>query len=224
MYCYKTDNKIINIDINKHKNILSQDIFNYDNSLFITQDYIYSHKQIKTPNDIINTTIIHNMPIIGDIENYKIGMPVFLSNKGLISKLQKNNAGEYTYTLITKDNYLGNTTNLIPYVQLENNNNFIGIISAVYNAYTLVQNNIFINQPTVDISTHGDYLFKTNILEKHYTTTKFKRFYKIGDELLYNGDIIDSNEQITNKILQNSIGIITGFIDGIDDYVCVFKK
>lgn len=223
LYCYKS-NKIITIDINKHKNILSQDIFNYDNSLIITQDYIYSHKQIKTPEQIINTTIIHNMPVIGDINNYKIGLPVFISNNGLVTKLQKNEIGEYTYIKITKDNFMNNTTNLVPYIQLEDNNNFIGIISAVYKANNLVQNNIIINQPTIDISTHGDYLFKTDRTIEHYTTSRFKRLYKIGDEILYNGDIIDNNEQINNNILKNSVGIITGFIDDVYDYVSVFKK
>ena len=45
---------------------------------------------------------------------------------------------------------------------------------------------------------------------------------KVGDELLYNGIIVDEDVTITSKIRRMTVGIVTGIIG--DGLVAVFKS
>ena len=188
-----------------------------------------------------NKTIYHNALINNDINKNLIGMPVFLNENNKIYYLQKikNNKqqnikyyNQYKYIELTRDNYIDNSINQVPMVQLENNNNFIGVITNiyksgdVYNINDTLNTKIIINNDTVDFATHGDYIFKIRNNIPHIFTDENKepRLYKIGDKILYDGTIIDDNTPITNNILKNTVGIITYIpIDNIN-YVSVFKN
>ena len=213
---------------------------NIKNVLNFTANSIYLNGAVYIPNLVLpkipetNQTITHNAPIKNNIETYTIGSPVFLSNRHKTYKLKQikvfNNIPVYKYVEITKDNYLENTTNQIPLVSNETSNNFVGIITKINkngSVYTLNNNlnsKIIILNNTIDFATHGDYIFRTQNNIEHNTTSGGLRNYKIGDELLYDGTIIDDDTPITNKILKKSIGIITYIPDNNTDFVSVFKK
>ena len=213
---------------------------NIKNVLNFTANSIYLNGAVYIPNLALpeisetNQTITHNAPIMNNIESYTIGSPVFLSNRHKTFKLKKikifNNIPVYKYIEITKNNYLENTTNQIPLVSNETSNNFIGIITKINkngSVYTLnndLNSKIIILNNTIDFATHGDYIFRTQNNIEHNTTSGGLRNYKIGDELLYDGTIIDDNTPITNKILKKSIGVITYIPEHNTEYVSVFKK
>lgn len=213
---------------------------NIKNVLNFTANSIYLNGAVYIPNlelpkiSEANQTITHNAPIMNNIESYFIGSPVFLSNKHKTYKLKKikvfNNIPVYKYVEITKDNYTKNTTNQIPLVSNETSNNFVGIITKINkngSVYTLNNNlnsKIIILNNSIDFATHGDYIFRTQNNIEHNTTSGGLRMYKIGDELLYDGTIIDDDTPITNKILKKSVGIITYIPDNNTEYVSVLKK
>ena len=64
----------------------------------------------------------------------------------------------------------------------------------------------------IRFASHGDYLFRVDD----------ERLYKVGDELLYNGIIVDEDVTITSKIRRMTVGIVTGIIG--EGLVAVFKS
>jgi len=177
----------------------------------------------------INKTITHNALIYGNIENYHIGEPVFLL-ENQVYYLQLINNNLYKYTEINKDNYLKNSINQVPKLTNKNNGKFIGIITAIYPANTLLKisdynNYIKIDNDTIDFTTHGDYIFKVNNNTiEHQTTSGGNKIYEIGDEILYDGRIIDPEQPLTRKLENMIIGKITYIPEDNTDYVSVFKS
>ena len=177
----------------------------------------------------INKTITHNALIYGNIENYHIGEPVFLL-ENQVYYLQSINNNLYKYTEINKDNYLKNSINQVPKLTNKNNGKFIGIITAIYPANTPLKINEFnsyikIDNDTIDFTTHGDYIFKVNNNTiEHQSTSGGNKVYEIGDEILYDGRIIDPDQSLTRKLENMIIGKITYIPEDNTDYVSVFKS
>ena len=129
-----------------------------------------------------------------DIKNYHIGEPVFLTG----NMYQLNDEEKYVKATVNNKNECicgvikGNDINY---------RLFLGICSSINE-----ENN------TIEYMNQGCYYFKVNNSNN----------YKIGNTLLYNGEIIDDSKVfITREIERQIIGIITGIID--DNYVSVFK-
>ena len=182
-----------------------------------------------------NQTIIHNMPIIDNIENYSIGVPVFISDENKIYKLHEiepiNNLDNcYEYIDIT-DTITIYPTDPIPKVQLKDNSKFIGIVSGIYNSYepykieTVGSTTEFhINCPTVKVSTHGDFIFKVdNNTIEHETTSGGSKVYEVGDEVIYDGRIIDPNIPLIRKYESMIVGRITCIPKNNTKYISVFR-
>lgn len=185
----------------------------------------------------VNKTIIHNTLIDENIDNYQVCQPVFIKNNKTFSLQRKSNNDKYPiyeYIEINKDNYIKNSINQIPMItneyNTENNYKFIGIITAIYPANTplkineITSNYIKINNNTIDFATHGDYIFKIQNNIEHEITSGGSRMYQIGDEILYDGTIIDQNYPITRLQENNSVGIITYIPEDNTDYISIFKK
>ncbi len=180
----------------------------------------------------VNKTIIHNTLIDGDIDNYKVGEPIFIKGNETYSLQRKSSDGKYPiYEYIKVTNYTNSPINQIPMVTNENNGKFIGVITAIYPANTplkindITSNYIKIDNNTIDFATHGDYIFKVddNTIV-HQTTSGGSKIYEVGDEIMYDGTIIDENTAITRKQEKNIVGIITFIPTDNTDYVSVFKK
>jgi len=177
----------------------------------------------------INKTITHNTLIDGNINNYHVGNPVFLIDNHIYS-LEKINNNNFKYIEINKDNYLKNSINQVPKLTNKNNGKFIGVITAIYPANTLLKIDGFnscikIDNDTIDFATHGDYVFKVdNNKIKHNTTSGSSKIYEIGDEILYDGRIIDPELPLPRKLENMIVGKITYIPDDNTEYVSVFKN
>ena len=178
-----------------------------------------------------NQTITHNMPIIDDIQNYSIGIPVFISDENKCYYMKEiDYYNHFCYEEII-DNLQNNSIDCVPKVQTTDNGKFIGIITGIYDTNepyiekTInASANLYINCPTVQVSTHGDYIFKVdnNTLE-HQTTSGSMKRYEIGDELLYDGRIIDPEQPLLRKYESMIIGKITCIPTNNTNYVFVFR-
>ena len=87
-----------------------------------------------------------------------------------------------------------------------------------------MNNQVIFDIDTIDFATHGDYIFKVKNVIEHKVTSGGSRLYQIGDEILYDGTIIDQNYPITRLQENNSVGVITFIPEDNTDYVSVFKK
>ena len=187
---------------------------------------------------IINNTIFHNAPITNNISEYNLGDPVFLSDDNKIYYLDKvdNSQDIYTYKEIT-NNFLDKSIDQIHKVQNiipSNNpyNKFIGVVIKINhkeNIYKTSINGIVIetklNIDTIDFATHGDFIFKVNDNTiEHQTTSGNMKVYEIGDEILYDGRIIDYDQPISRKLENSIVGKITYIPSDNINYLSVFKK
>ena len=137
-------------------------------------------------------TINHQTKIEGNIKDFSIGCPVFQTGK-----VFKNN-GDYTFSETT----VKDSSDCIPSVKILGTwKEFIGICTEVDIEHNLIR-----------FASHGDYLFRVDD----------ERLYKVGDELLYNGIIVDEDVTITSKIRRMTVGIVTGIIG--EGLVAVFKS
>ena len=167
----------------------------------------------------VNKTIIHNTLIYGNLNDYQIGQPVFIKNNKTYTLQRKSNAGKYPvyeYIEVNDNNYIQNSINQIPQITYEDNGKFIGIITAIYPANTplkiseITNNYIKINNNTIDFATHGDYIFKVDDnTAEHQTISGSMKHYEVGDEILYNGKIIDPEQPLLRKYEKMLIGTIT---------------
>jgi hypothetical protein len=177
-----------------------------------TKYYYINHS---SASGAVNFTILHNCPLEEEISNYKIGKPVF--NSGNTYKLSFNKLNNY-YEYVKSS--IIDYEDCIPSVKSTGNSNeFLGIITAIYNSMDALKNeintlksDIKIVDETISFATHGDYIFKcadTSI-------------YKIGDSIDYNGIIIDTNTPLTISIVNSCIGIITSILN--NETLTIFKK
>jgi len=192
-----------------------------------------------------NQTIIHNVPIFDNINNYQVGIPVFINDINKIYKMIEipneiinknfniqtyNKYRKCSYQKLDINNYINNSIDQVPKVSYINNGKFIGICTSIIPANTVytinkyMNNQIIFDIDTIDFATHGDYVFKIKNNIEHNLTSGESRKYQIGDEILYDGTIIDQNYPITRLQENNSVGIITYIPDDNTDYVSVFKK
>jgi len=225
---YMTNNSILSI---KNNFIVSGDILL--NGHIKTSTINAAQLNISEMDINVNKTITHNTLIYGDIENYNIGDPVFIKDNKTYILQRKSNDGKYPiyeYEEINDNNYSKNTINQIPMITNENNGKFIGIITAIYPANTplkineITSNYIKINNNTIDFATHGDYIFKVdNNTIEHQTTSESMKLYEVGDEILYDGRIIDPEQPLPRKIEKMIAGIITYIPENKTDYISVFK-
>ena len=182
----------------------------------------------------VNKTILHNTLIYGNIENYQVGQPVFIKDNKTYTLQRKSNDGKYPvyeYIEINDNNYVNNPINQIPMITNENNSKFIGVITAIYPNGMLLKinditsNYIKINNDTIDFATHGDYIFKVdNNKINHQTTSNNSKVYEVGDEILYDGRIVDPESPLSRKLEKMIIGTITYIPENKNDYVSVFKN
>ena len=144
----------------------------------------------------MNITITHNAPLTEDLDKYKIGAPVFMSGK-----VYKLIDGKYVDRT--------DTTDCIPSVKAEGKyKEYLGIIVAKHKAGEtvtvgdVVKQDVIIDQDTIDFATHGDFYLEVNDASS----------YKVGDTILYNGDIVNDEEPMTNKIQRMIAGVITAIV------------
>ena len=145
----------------------------------------------------MNITITHNAPLTEDLDKYKIGAPVFMSGK-----VYKLIDGKYVDRT--------DTTDCIPSVKAEGKyKEYLGIIVAKHKAGEtvtvgdVVKQDVIIDQDTIDFATHGDFYLEVNDASS----------YKVGDTILYNGDIVNDEEPMTNKIQRMIAGVVTAIVD-----------
>ena len=260
LYVYDINNFIINNDFsltNIYKIKFNNQFIQYSTNIGLNGNVFcnsLNSYNIKLLNrDILdnNKTIIHNAPIMNNIDNYIVGNPVFLSEDNKIYILQINNNkiennkiennkiennkienkyDLYTYLQLTNKNYIKKSCDQVPKVSCINNGKFIGVIvnvipkNTIYTLRDSLNTKIIIDVDTIDFATHGDYIFKIQNNIEHNLTFGGSRMYQIGDEILYDGTIIDQNYPITRLQENNSVGIITYIPEDNTDYVSVFKK
>ena len=101
------------------------------------------------------------------------------------------------------------TTDCIPSVKAEGKyKEYLGIIVAKHKAGEtvtvgdVVKQDVIIDQDTIDFATHGDFYLEVNDASS----------YKVGDTILYNGDIVNDEEPMTNKIQRMIAGVITAIV------------
>ena len=236
---YITNNQDIYITNNEIKYIGGGAIFNGDillNGTIKTSTINASQLNIQDIDVNVNKTVIHNTLIDGNIDDYHVGMPVFIKGNETYTLQRKSNEGKYhvyEYIKINKDNYIKNSINQIPMITHESNDykTFIGVITDVYLKNTplkineITSNYIKIDNDTIDFATHGDYIFKVddNTIP-HQTTSGSEKVYEIGDEILYDGKIIDPEQPLLRKYESMIIGKITYIPDDNTGFVSVFKN
>ena len=236
---YITNNQDIYITNNEIKYIGGGAIFNGDillNGTIKTSTINASQLNIQDIDVNVNKTIIHNTLIDGNIDDYHVGMPIFIKGNETYTLQRKSNEGKYPvyeYIKINKDNYIKNSINQIPMITHESNDykTFIGVITDVYPKNTplkineITSNYIKIDNDTIDFATHGDYIFKVddNTIP-HQTTSGSEKVYEIGDEILYDGKIIDPEQPLLRKYESMIIGKITYIPDDNTGFVSVFKN
>jgi len=234
---YITYNQDIIISNSEIKNIKGNAILNGNillNGQIKTSTINASQINISDIDVNVNKTITHNTLIDGNINNYCVGEPVFIKNNKTYILQRISNDGKYPiyeYIEINDTTYLKNTINQIPMVTNENNGKFIGIITSIYPINTplkindITSNYIKINNDTIEFATHGDYIFKVNDnTALHNTTSGSQKIYEVGDNILFDGTIIDSNTPITYNLIHNCVGCITYIPINNTDYVSVFKN
>ena len=147
--------------------------------------------------NLLNTTITHNAPLEESLDNYVIGKPVFIS--GNVYKLKEGKYVDRT-----------DTTDCIPSVKTEGKyKEYLGIVVAKHKAGEtvtvgdVVKHDVIISQDTIDFATHGDFYLKVNDSWP----------YQVGDTVLYNGDIVNDEEPMTNKIQRMIAGVVTAIVD-----------
>ena len=147
--------------------------------------------------NLLNTTITHNAPLEESLDNYVIGKPVFIS--GNVYKLKEGKYVDRT-----------DTTDCIPSVKAEGKyKEYLGIVVAKHKAGEtvtvgdIVKHDVIIGQDTIDFATHGDFYLKVNDSWP----------YQVGDTVLYNGDIVNDEGPMTNKIQRMIAGVVTAIVD-----------
>ena len=168
--------------------------------------YLCYFKNCDDDVNLLNKTITHNAPITENIDNYKIGYPVFMSGE--------------VYNLID-GKYINETDSVdcIPSVKSTGTyKEFLGIIVNKHKTGekvtigNVIKTDVIINQDTIDFATHGDFYFSVND----------SSIYSIGDTILYDGTIVDDELPITNKIIKSTIGSVTGIIN--EKCISIFKS
>ena len=239
--CYKNTSKYFVICANDYidlfytTNIDSDTITSNSNKGFrFKSSYIEQYGTvvpINNANNVSNQTITHNMPIFDDISNYQLGMPAFIANENKSYYLQEIEGDNcYEYVEITND-LQNHAIDCIPKIQLTDNGKFIGVITGIYNTNepyiekaVNASAELHINCPTAQVSTHGDYIFKVNDnTAEHQTTSGSMKHYEVGDNILYDGTIIDPNTPLTYNLTHNCVGSITCIPSNNTNYVSVFK-
>ena len=147
--------------------------------------------------NLLNTTITHNAPLEESLDNYVIGKPVFIS--GNVYKLKEGKYVDRT-----------DTTDCIPSVKTEGKyKEYLGIVVAKHKAGEtvtvgdVVKHDVIISQDTIDFATHGDFYLKVNDSWP----------YQVGDTVLYNGNIVNDEGPMTNKIQRMIAGVVTAIVD-----------
>ena len=147
--------------------------------------------------NLLNTTITHNAPLEESLDNYVIGKPVFIS--GNVYKLKEDKYVDRT-----------DTTDCIPSVKTEGKyKEYLGIVVAKHKAGEtvtvgdVVKHDVIISQDTIDFATHGDFYLKVNDSWP----------YQEGDTVLYNGNIVNDEGPMTNKIQRMIAGVVTAIVD-----------
>ena len=165
--------------------------------LYWNNIYLCYFKNCDDDINLLNTTITHNAPLEESLDNYVIGKPVFIS--GNVYKLKEGKYVDRT-----------DTTDCIPSVKTEGKyKEYLGIVVAKHKAGEtvtvgdVVKHDVIISQDTIDFASHGDFYLKVNDSWP----------YQVGDTVLYNGDIVNDEEPMTNKIQRMIAGVVTAIVD-----------
>ena len=165
--------------------------------LYWNNIYLCYFKNCDDDINLLNTTITHNAPLEESLDNYVIGKPVFIS--GNVYKLKEGKYVDRT-----------DTTDCIPSVKTEGKyKEYLGIVVAKHKAGEtvtvgdVVKHDVIIGQDTIDFATHGDFYLKVNDSWP----------YQVGDTVLYNGDIVNDEGPMTNKIQRMIAGVVTAIVD-----------
>lgn len=156
-------------------------------------------------------SLTYIVPITEDILNYNVGCPVFAS--GSIYKLSQSVNG-YSFTETTTYT----TQNYIPSVKTTGTyQEYVGIIKKIYligdllKYGTILINEMPLLQNAVELITNGN-----------YTVYIGSKVCEVGDEITYDGDVIDDTLPLTNTVKRKSAGVVTHLFTGTD-YVSVIK-
>ena len=104
---------------------------------------------------------------------------------------------------------------------------FLGIVTDInYIGDTISDKNVMsisgkIVHNIIRFTTHGDYLFTIDTTIEHLTTANENKLYEVGQDILYDGTIIDDTILLTNKIKKSCIGTITKIVD--ENTLAIFK-
>lgn len=150
-------------------------------------------------------------PIVENISNYHVGYPVFAT--GSIHKLTQSING---YSFTETDTYT--VQNYIPSVKTTGTyKEYLGTIKKIYLTGDLLKyGTILINempllQDAIELITNGN-----------YTVYIGEKTCDVGDEITYEGDVIDNTIPLTNVIKRKSVGVVTHVFEGTG-YVSVIK-
>ena len=128
-------------------------------------------------------TITHYAPVDGDINDFRIGVPVFMSGD-----VYKYKEGE-GWVLSTNED----TEDCICSVILNGTHKtFVGVITRIDE-----------EKRCITFATHGDFLFYVDDSSS----------YEIGDVVLYDGSILDEDATLTLKLQQSIVGKVSAVID-----------
>ena len=144
-------------------------------------------------------TITHYAPVEGDIKDFVVGVPVFMSGK-----VYKRDESE-PLVRGSKSLWIESTNNdredCICSVMINGNEkNYVGVVVDVDE-----KNN------SVTFATHGDFMFNVDDSNN----------YEVGDVVLYDGRILDENVTLTLKLQRSIVGTISGIID--ENTVAIFR-
>ena len=165
-------------------------------------------------------TITHLSPVLSDedYENIEVGQPVFRS--GNVYKIQtvEGTTDEFEFV----DSSVNDMTDCVPGVKSSGTyKQFIGIVTAKHDknvvfkiddAVTYVEK---FTQNTVEFATHGDFMFK---IPSGHTSSE----YSVGDEIMFDGSIVDDESPLTMKISRSLIGSVTKIFEN-EGFLAVFK-
>ena len=104
---------------------------------------------------------------------------------------------------------------------------FLGIVTDInYIGDTISDKNVIsisgkVIHNIIRFATHGDYLFTIDTTIEHLTTANESKLYEVGQDILYDGTIIDDDTPLTYKIKTSYIGTITKIID--ENTLALFK-
>ncbi len=144
---------------------------------------------------ISSQTITHYAPIEGNITDFVVGIPVFMSGK--VYNLNPD--------IFDKIEWIPSTINdrqdcICSVITTGNHKTYVGVIVEVDG-----KNN------SVKFASHGDFMFNV----------EDSSLYEIGDVILYDGRILEDDLMLSSALLQSVVGKITSIID--EHTISVFK-